>query len=209
MAKMKQSDLRAALAIARQQGTLIEIHNIPNDDYFNVGFVVAMDPTFCLVISIDWDGKINGLIIIRISSIDYVAKGTDYLMSISEKTKVAHDHGYFDIWHVQQFIDDHPEFAQGNLLNNTLNDSYTNHLPVVIGTDKYKGADDFEGVIAARDRIKLTLHYFNENDLSSLWTYDILLAKIDYVRVRGTQAATSQQIITDLFSEEWLHVGWF
>lgn len=202
MEKMKQRDLRAELAIARQQGTLIEIHNIPNDDYFNVGFVLAMDPTFCLVISIDWDGKINGLIAIRINSIYYVATGTDYLMSISEKTKVAHNHGYFDIWRVQQFIDDHPAFAQGDLLNNTLNDSYNNHLPVVIGTDKYKGTDDFEGVIVDRDRIKLTLHYFNESDLSSLWAYDILLAKIDYVRVRGTQAATSQQIISDLFADE-------
>lgn len=202
MEKMNQTDLRAQLALARQNGSLIEIHNIPGDDYFNVGFVVAMDPTFCLVISIDWDGKINGLIVIRISSINAVAQHTDYLMTISEKTKVAHQYGYFDIWHVQQFIDDHPEFSQGDLLNSALNDSYTHHLPVVIGTDQYKGADDFTGVIADRDRIKLTLHYFNENDLSSLWTYDILLAKIDYVRVRGTQAATGRQILSDLFAGE-------
>ena len=206
MEKMKQSDLRAQLTIARQQGTLIEVHNIPNDDYFNVGFVLAIDPAFCLLISIDWDGKINALIAIRISSIDYVATGTDYLMTISEKTKVAHQHNYFDIWHVQQFIDDHPEFTQGDLINNVLNDSFNHHLPVVIGTDKYKGADDFEGIIADRDRIKINLHYFNESDLSSLWTYDILLAKIDYVRVRGTQAATSKQILTDLFADQWLHV---
>lgn len=202
MEKMKQNDLRAQLTIARQQGTLIEVHNIPNDDYFNVGFVLAIDPAFCLLISIDWDGKINGLIAIRISSINYVATGTDYLMTISEKTKVAHQYNYFDIWHVQQFIDDHPEFTQGDLINNVLNDSFTHHLPVVIGTDKYKGADDFEGIIADRDRIKINLHYFNENDLSSLWTYDILLAKIDYVRVRGTQAATSKQILTDLFADQ-------
>lgn len=202
MEKMKQTDLRAQLALARQQGILIEIHNLPGDDYFNVGFVVAMDPAFCLVISIDWDGKINGLIVIRISSIISIARHTDYLMTVSEKTKVAHTHGYFDLWHVQQFIDDHPTFSQGDLLNNVLNDSYTNHLPVVIGTDQYKGADDFTGVIADRDRIKLTLHYFNEHDLSSLWTYDILLAKIDYVRVRGTQAATGRQILDDLFAGE-------
>lgn len=202
MEKMKQSDLRAQLAIARQQGTLIEVHNIPNDDYFNVGFVLAIDPAFCMMISIDWDGKINGLIVIRISSINYVAKGTDYLMTISEKTKVAHQYNYFDIWHVQQFIDEHPEFTQGDLLNNALNDSFNHQMPVVIGTDKYKGSDDFEGIIAKRDRIQINLHYFNERDLSSLWTYDILLAQIDYVRIRGTQAATSKQILTDLFADQ-------
>ena len=187
------------MTIARQQGTLIEVHNIPHDEYFNVGFVVAMDPTFCLMISIDWDGKINGLIVIRISSIDKIESNTDYLLTISEKTKVAHRHDYFDLWHVQQFIDDHPDFSRGDLLNNALNDSYTHRLPVVVGTRKYKGADDFTGLIASRDRIKLDLHYFNERDLSSLWSYEILLAQIDYVRVRGTQAATGQQIMRDLF----------
>lgn len=113
MTKMKLNEIRAQLAIARQQGTLIEVHNIPNDDYFNVGFVLAIDPLFCLLISIDWDGKINGLIAIRLSSIDYVAKRTDYLMTISEKTKVAHQYHYFDIWQVQKFIDDYPDYTKG------------------------------------------------------------------------------------------------
>ncbi|MDO4903451.1 MAG: hypothetical protein Q3959_04235 [Limosilactobacillus sp.] len=202
MEKMNHADVRAQLTIARQQGTLIEVHNIPDDSYFNVGFVLAMDPQFCLMISIDWDGKINGLIVIRTSSINYIAKGTDYLMSISEKTKVAHEYGYFDIFKVQDFVDAHPEFVKGDLLNNVLNDSYENKLPVVVGTDQYKGSDDFQGMIVDRDRIKISLHYFNEKDLSSLWEYDILLAKIDYVRVRGTQAATAQQILNDLFRTE-------
>lgn len=202
MTKMKLNEIRAQLAIARQQGTLIEVHNIPNDDYFNVGFVLAIDPLFCLLISIDWDGKINGLIAIRLSSIDYVAKRTDYLMTISEKTKVAHQYHYFDIWQVQKFIDDYPDYTKGDLLSNVLSDSFTNYLPVVIGTSKYKGADDFEGVIASLDRVKLTLHYFNEHDLSSMWTYDVLLAQVDYVRVRGTQAATARQVLHDIFGQQ-------
>ncbi|KRK60073.1 hypothetical protein [Limosilactobacillus antri] len=199
MEKAKLNELRAQLVIARQRGTLVEIHNIPHDEYFNVGFVVAMDPLFCLVISIDWDGKINGLIVIRISSIEKIKSDTDYLLTISEKTKVAHRHGYFDLWQVQEFIDGHPAFSKGDLLNNALNDSYAHQLPVVIGTKKYKGADDFTGLINRRDRVKLDLHYFNERDLSSLWSYEILLAQIDYVRVRGTQAATGRQIMRDLF----------
>lgn len=61
MRKESESENRVQLTMAKQQGTLIEVHNLPNDDYFNVGFVVALDPVFCLMISIDWDGKINGL----------------------------------------------------------------------------------------------------------------------------------------------------
>lgn len=199
MEKMTENAVRERLAMARQQGYLVEVHNIPDDDYFNVGFVVGVDPVFCLLISIDWDGKINGLIVIRISSIVAVYSRTDYLTTISEKTKVAHRHHYFDIWAVQRFLDDHPEMAQGNLLGNALRDSYHHQLPVVIGTQKYKGNDDFIGEIVQLDRIKLTLHYFNEHDLSSLWEYQVLLAQIDYLRFRGTQMATGRQIIKDIF----------
>ena len=118
MRKESESENRVQLTMAKQQGTLIEVHNLPNDDYFNVGFVVALDPVFCLMISIDWDGKINGLIAIRIKSILYTERHSDYLMTVSEKTKVAHDHNYFDIWQVQKFIDNHPDITQGNLLSN-------------------------------------------------------------------------------------------
>ncbi|MRN07627.1 hypothetical protein EAI26_09590 [Lactobacillus sp. 0.1XD8-4] len=201
MRRESENDNRVQLTLAKQQGTLIEVHNLPNDDYFNVGFVVALDPVFCLMISIDWDGKINGLIAIRIKSILYTERHSDYLTAVSEKTKVAHDYGYFDIWQVQKFIDDHPEMMRGDLLSNLLTDSFTNKLPVVIGTDKYKGRDDFTGVITELNAIKLTLHYFNEHDLSSLWEYDILRAKIDYLRVRGAQMATGRQILQDIFKE--------
>lgn len=197
---MKETKIREQLAIAKQQGTLIEVHNLPGDEYFNVGFVVGIDPTFCLMISIDWDGKINGLIAIRIASIVYTERNTSYLTTISEKTKVAHQYHYFDIWHVQQFLDDQPQITSGDLLANVLQDSYRQGLPVVIGTQKYKGSDDFEGVIAKLDRIQLTLHYFNEADLSSMWEYKVLLAQVDYVRVRGTQMATTRQILHDIFN---------
>ncbi|WP_172401361.1 hypothetical protein [Limosilactobacillus reuteri] len=43
--------------------------------------------------------------------------------------------------------------------------------------------------------------YYNDHDLSSLWEYDILRAKIDYLRVRGTQMATGKQIFNDIFNE--------
>lgn len=199
---MTENEVRAQLAIAKQRGTLIEVHNLPNDEYFNVGFVVAMDPTFCLMISIDWDGKINGLIVIRINTIQQIILQSDYLTTISEKTKVAHQYEYFDVWQVQQFLDNHPEMTVGDLLSNILEDSYQHRLPVVIGTQKYKGSDDFQGLITALNKIAVTIHYYNERDLSSLWEYQVLRAQIDYVRVRGTQMATSKQILQDVFGEQ-------
>lgn len=202
MVKMTENQIREQLALAKQQGTLIEVHNLPGDDYFNVGFVVGLDPTFCMLISIDWDGKINGLIVVRVASILYTERQTDYLVTVSEKTKVAHHYHYFDIWQVQRFLDKHPRITQGNLLGNVLRDSYEHDLPIVVGTRKYKGNDDFIGRLAALDRVKLTLHYFNEHDLSSLWEYSVLLAQVDYVRVRGSQVATGKQILKDIFPEE-------
>lgn len=202
MEKKTQAQVQEQLALAKQQGTLIEVHNLPNDDYFNVGFVVGLDPTFCMLISIDWDGKINGLIVIRVASILYTARGTDYLLTVSEKTKVAHRYHYFDTWQVQQFLDQHPAITRGNLLQNVLQDSFNHDLPVVVGTRKYKGSDDFVGRLTELDRIQLTMHYFNEHDLSSLWEYTVLLAQVDYVRTRGAQAATGQQILQDLFPED-------
>lgn len=201
MKKQQEQDVRVQLTIAKQQGTLIEVHNLPNDDYFNVGFVIALDPVFCLLISVDWDGKINDLIAIRISSIYYTERNSDYLTTISEKTKVAHDHNYFDIWRIQQFIDDHPQILTGDLLDNLLRDSYNHKLPVVIGTQKYKGSDDFNGLITELSSIQLTMHYFNNHDLSSLWEYQVLRAQVDYIRVRGMQMAGARQILRDIFTE--------
>ena len=180
MRESDKQDVKIQLTIAKQQGKLIEVHNIKNDDYFNVGFVVGIDNHFCLMISIDWDGKINGLIAIRLDSIITVNDQTDYLTTVSEKTKVAHEHHYFDIWQVQQFIDE----------------------PVVIGTKQYQGMDDFSGMIHDLNEITLNLHYFNEKDLSSMWSYDILISQIDYVRSRGTQMATTKQILEDVFHQD-------
>lgn len=195
-------DIRIQLTIAKQQGKLVEVHNLKGDDYFNVGFVVGIDKNFCLMISIDWDGKINDLIAIRLDSISAVNDQTDYLITVSEKTKVAHEHQYFDIWHVQDFLDQHPEITSGNILMNLLNDAVEHHLPVVIGTKKYHGRDDFSGMIHDLNEITLNLHYFNENDLSSMWSYDIPLSQIDYVRARGTQVATTRQILDDVFHQD-------
>ena len=98
----------------------------------------------------------------------------------------------------------HHDYQNTNILRTLLEDSYQHQLPVVIGTDRYKGEDDFTGLIHSLSAIKLNLHYLNEHDLSSLWEYEILLAKIDYLRVRGTQSAQAKEIMQNVFG---VHFG--
>jgi hypothetical protein len=195
---MSSSEIKEQLIMAQQQGNLVEVYNFDDDDIFNVGFVIAIDPLFVLLLGIDWDGKINGLTAIRLTSIHKVQAYTDYLTTVSIKCKVAEDHHYFDIWHLQEFLRHH-DYQNKNILRTLLTDSFENKLPVVIGTDKYKGEDDFEGLINNLSEIKLNLHYINEHDLSSMWDYEILLVKIDYLRVRGTQMMQTKQIMQNVF----------
>lgn len=195
---MSSSEIKEQLIMAQQQGNLVEVYNFDDDDIFNVGFVIAIDPLFVLLLGIDWDGKINGLTAIRLTSIHKVQAYTDYLTTVSIKCKVAEDHHYFDIWHLQEFPRHH-DYQNKNILRTLLTDSFENKLPVVIGTDKYKGEDDFEGLINNLSEIKLDLHYINEHDLSSMWDYEILLVKIDYLRVRGTQMMQIKQIMQNVF----------
>lgn len=169
---MDESRIREQLTISQQQGTLVEVYNFDDDDTFNVGFVIAMDPLFVLMMTLDWDCKINGLTLIRIKSIHAVRSQTDYLTTCSYKSKVAQEYGYFDVFGLQRFLREH-DFRHVNLLDTLLKDSIKHELPVVIGTNKYKGRDDFEGMVHDLTHIGLTLHYYNEHDLSSLWTYDI------------------------------------
>lgn len=195
---MSPNEIKEQLVMANQQGNLVEVHDFADDDYFDVGFVIAMDPIFVLLLGIDWDGKINGLTAVRLSSIHEVKAYTDYLTTVSLKCKVAQDHHYFDLWGLQEFLRHH-DYQNTNLLRTLLEDSFKHRLPLVIGTDQYKGADDFEGLINDLSEIKLTLHYVNEHDLSSMWEYEILLAKIDYLRVRGTQTAQVKEIVHNVF----------
>lgn len=195
---MSSSEIKEQLIMAQQQGNLVEVYNFDDDDIFNVGFVIAIDPLFVLLLGIDWDGKINGLTAIRLTSIHKVQAYTDYLTTVSIKCKVAEDHHYFDIWHLQEFLRHH-DYQNKNILRTLLTDSFENKLPVVIGTDKYKGENDFEGLINNLSEIKLDLHYINEHDLSSMWDYEILLVKIDYLRVRGTQMMQTKQIMQNVF----------
>lgn len=195
---MTQDEVRREMTIAQQQGTLVEIYNLDDDDTFDVGFVIAMDQLCALLLVLDWDGKINCLLVTRLTSVRRIRRQTDYLTTVTVKAKVAQDNGYFDVWGLQKFLQQH-DFTNKPLLKTFLQDSLDNHLPVVIGTNKYKLQDDFEGYLTKVDDLKITMDYYNEHDLSSLWEYEELLVNIDYLRVRGYQMATTAAIFKNVF----------
>lgn len=145
MELMTQEQIRAQLAVSKQQGSLVGVHDFDEaGETFDVGFVLAVDELFVLLLGIDWDGKINGLTAIRLASIHRVRSQTDYLTTVSLKCKVAQENGYFDLWHLQDFLHDH-DYQGKNILRTLLTDSYQNDLPLVIGTKKYKGATILPG----------------------------------------------------------------
>ena len=183
---MSPTEIKEALLLSQQNGTLVEVYNFADDDTFNVGFVLATDQSFTLLLTLDWDAKINGLTAIRLTSIRQVRAQTDYLTTVAYKSQVAQAHGYFDIWGLEAYVATQ-DYQHKPLLLTLLHDAVDHHLPVVVGTAKYKGT------------IKLTLHYYNEHDLSSLWEYEILLAQIDYLRLRGSQGATTAAILRGVF----------
>lgn len=196
---MSPTEIKEALLLSQQNGTLVEVYNFADDDTFNVGFVLATDQSFTLLLTLDWDAKINGLTAIRLTSIRQVRAQTDYLTTVAYKSQVAQAHGYFDIWGLEAYVATQ-DYQHKSLLLTLLHDAVDHHLPVVVGTAKYKGRDDFEGIIHQLGAIKLTLHYYNEHDLSSLWEYEILLAQIDYLRLRGSQGATTAAILRGVFA---------
>lgn len=195
------AQIRAALLSAMSDHQLIAVFNLPaSDDNFNVGYVLAVDVNFILLESIDWDGKIFGIDAIRISAIRELAVDTDYLQTVSVKMAVAKRRGYYDLWHVNDFVKGHPEVLDGDLAWNLLTDSYQSNLPVVVGTTRFQGQDDFEGMLSNLTAEALTIDYYNEHDLSSMWRYSTPLADVQYVRTRGTQAATTAAVLRDVFN---------
>ena len=52
------------------------------------------------------------------------------------------------------------------------------------------------------DQERYYLQRLVERSVDGLWEYEILLAQIDYVRVRGTQTATARKVLDQVFHQE-------
>lgn len=194
------NEIKQQLVLAQQQNELIAIYNFNTDATFSVGYIIALDSVFVLIKGIDMEGKLNGLNAIRLTSIQHLKRESDYFTTVKIKQAVARKYGYYDIWHIQD-VAGKVDFTSHGILASFLKYSYQQKQPIVVGTRKFKDADDFNGYLSALSAIKLNLHYLNFDDLSSLWERDILLADIDYLRVGGTQTYTSMEILRRVFGE--------
>lgn len=197
---MNTAEICAQLVMAKQQGRMLEVYNFNDEDDFHIGYVIAIDPLFVLLKSIDWDGKIGSLIVIRLTSIHKVQGFTDYLKTVAIKGAVARKNHYYDLWGIERFLKQH-HYENKGLLKAILIQAQTMDEPVVVGTRKYKARDEFEGFVHELTPQKLTLHYYNEHDLSSEWEYEVLLAQVDYVRAFGTQSATTKAVMQTVFND--------
>lgn len=197
---MNTAEICAQLVMAKQQGRMLEVYNFNDEDDFHIGYVIAIDPLFVLLKSIDWDGKIGSLIVIRLTSIHKVQGFTDYLKTVAIKGAVARKNHYYDLWGIERFLKQH-HYENKGLLKTILIQAQTMDEPVVVGTRKYKARDEFEGFVHELTPQKLTLHYYNEHDLSSEWEYEVLLAQVDYVRAFGTQSATTKAVMQTVFND--------
>lgn len=191
-------EIKQELVLAQQKQELITIYNFDGDGTFSVGYVVGMDGVFVLTIGIDMEGKINGLTAIRLSSIHRVARDTDYLTTVQIKQDVARQNGFYDLWHVTDYLQQ-TDFKTDGILATILQECVETKEPLVIGTRQYKDRDDFEGYIHELTPIKLIMHYLKFEDLSSLWEYEILWAEVDYIRIKGSQAHMCQAILDCVF----------
>lgn len=193
------NELKQELIFAKQNNELVAIYNFASDDTFTVGYVVAMDSLFVLILGLDMDSKINGLNAVRLTSIHDVKRDNDYLLNVKIREQNAKKYGYYDVWKLEQFLTS-TKYGQQPILIRMLTEAFEQEEPIVIGTKEFKDRDDFDGYLASLDAVKLTLNYLNFEDLSSLWTRDILLADIDYLRVKGMQAHNSATILKEIFN---------
>ena len=192
------SELKQELILAQQKNELVAIYNFKDRGTFTVGYVVAMDNRFVLLKGLDMDAKINGLNAIRLTSITDVIRDNDYLLNVKIRAQNAQKYGYYDIWRIEKYLETQ-KYGQTSILTQMLTDAFEHEEPIVIGTKQFKDRDDFDGIIADLSPIKLNLHYFDFEDLSSLWEREIMLADIDYIRVKGMQAHNSKSILNELF----------
>lgn len=194
------NELKQELILAKQNNELVAIYNFKSDDTFTVGYIVVIDSLFVLVLGLDTDSKINGLNAVRLSSIHNVKRDNDYLINVRIREENARQYGYYDIWNLEEYLGK-TKYGLKPILIQLLTEAFETKEPVVIGTKEFKDQDDFDGLLTELTPIKLTLHYLNFEDLSSLWERPILLADIDYIRVKGMQAHNSQSILRKVFNE--------
>ncbi|MCM0601791.1 hypothetical protein [Periweissella ghanensis] len=181
---------------------LVEIHHFINPDTYSIGFIVAHDSKFCVVKSIDPDGKINGLLLINRADIYAIEEQSDYLRALVVKIELAQKQGYYDIWHVEPLIKQ-IDLRQINFLWTFLQSTYQQKQVLTIGfTDDADLDATVTGYIKALTHEDVQVNYVDDYDLSSLWTLTCQLEQINYLRLASFQTHEHAALMRTIFNEQ-------
>lgn len=196
------NDILAQLAMAQQQRKLVEIHHFINPDTYTVGIVIKFTKEVCLVKSLDPDGKLNGILLIKVAEIYAVENDTDYLQSIMIKTQLAKKHKYYDILNVEEIITK-LEIKLANFWYVFLEDFLRRKTIITIGfTDDAQLDAMVTGIITKIDNQRVIVNYVDDYDLSSLWTLQFNINDINYVRINSFQTIEYEMLMQTLFKDE-------
>jgi hypothetical protein len=181
---------------------LVEIHHFINPDTYTIGVIMAYDQHFCMVKSIDPNGKINGLLLVNQADIYAIEEDTDYLRALAIKCDLAKKEGYYDIWHVESLIA-RIDLQQINFLWTFLQSAYQNRRVITIGfTDDADLDATVTGYIKELNHEIIHINYVDDYDLSSLWTLSCQLEQINYVRLVSFQTHEYAALMRTIFNEQ-------
>lgn len=195
------SEILTKLSEAKEKQQLIEIHHFISPDTYTVGYVISFDKAFCLVKSLDPDGKINGILLINILDIYDVIFDDDYLKTILIKEKLAKEKRYYDLLNVEKKIVEidlhHPDF-----LAKFLKTAFINKEIITIGFVDDADLDAMvTGIVTKLDDLNVTVNYIDDYDLSSLWTLSCTIEQINYLRLNSFQTNEHEALFNAFFSD--------
>lgn len=191
------------LKIAITQQKVVELHHFISPDTYSVGYVLALGKDYCLVKSVDQDGKLNGILVIKISDIYAVIFESDYLKVITVKSKLAKRMQYYDLLSVEQRLQA-LDMNQSNFLTYILLSAFLKKEVISIGfIDDAELDATVTGVIKTLDDRQIVINYVDDYYLSSLWTLTCMQAQINYLRIGSFQTIEYEALMNELFDKRF------
>lgn len=197
------ANIEQHIFLAQQNQELIELDHFVDHDTFTVGYVAHQDDEFVMLKTIDPDGKINGVIVIRISDIYAARRKTDYLRTVAIKEKLAKHQGYYDAWEIEWFFNEYQP-TTASMMANLVDTALRNKEVITIGwVDEDRKDAHVTGFLVDVHEGLMTFIYADDRDLSDLWTIQVRVEQIDYLRMFSFHTFGYQAILANVFHEEF------
>lgn len=198
------NDLTEKINKIKVNKQLVEIQHFCNPKTFTVGYISQFDETTIIVKTIDPNGKINGIIIIERKNIVTISENSSYLTAIKIKEQLAKKQGYYDIWQIQEKMQNLVQHVSQPIMAAILVKALVNKIVLTIGwTDENQQDTEVTGYLDAVTDDEVRLIYTDEHDLESLWIVPIRRMKINFIRLYSFQTYEYQQILRTVFNEKF------